>query len=58
MAGLWQTGGEQTGVAEAEHLRALAKAAAINMKPVDQELNDNRNDEIQVQSGENDPLLE
>jgi len=48
---------EQTGAAEAEHLRLLANIASTKVKANDQKLMDNKDDELPSDSGENDPLI-
>jgi hypothetical protein len=48
----------QAGAAEAEHLRMLARAASTKMKSTDQKLDNHQNDDIALEAGENDPLIE
>jgi len=48
---------EQTGGAEAEHLRLLANVASTKMKSNDQKLIDNQDDNLKSDSGENEPLI-
>jgi hypothetical protein len=47
----------QAGAAEAEHLRMLASAASKKMKSTDQKLDDHEDDELPLESEENDPLI-
>ena len=49
---------EQTGAAEAAHLRELAKTTSTDIKTANHELNENKEDDLEVETGENDPLLE
>ncbi len=48
---------EQTGGAEAEHLRLLANVASTKMKSNDQKLMDYQDDNLKSDSGENEPLI-
>ena len=48
---------EQTGVAEAEHLRMLANVASRKLKSNKQNLDVYNNDLLPPQCGENDPLI-
>jgi hypothetical protein len=48
---------EQTGAAEAEHLRLLASAVSKKVKSTDQKLADNKDDELLSDNAENDPLI-
>jgi hypothetical protein len=48
---------EQTGGAEAEHLRLLANVTSTKMKSNDQKLMDNQDDNLKSDSGENEPLI-
>ncbi len=48
---------EQTGAAEARHLRSLAKDASLRKRLHDQLLDNDNNDELAVDGGENDPLI-
>jgi hypothetical protein len=48
---------EQTGGAEAEHLRLLANVASTKIKSNDQKLNDDNDGESPSNSAENDALI-
>jgi len=48
---------EQTGAAEANHLRLLASVASIKMKSNHQKLMDNQDNDLKSDIGENDPLI-
>ncbi len=48
---------EQTGAAEAEHLRLLARIASSKVKLNDEKLLHNKDDELTGDAGENDPLI-
>jgi len=48
---------EQTGAAEAEHLRLLASTASSKLKSNNQKLNDDKGDELPSDDTENDPLI-
>jgi ATP-binding cassette subfamily C (CFTR/MRP) protein 1 len=48
---------EQTGVAEAKHLRMLANVASRKLKSKEQKLNDYSNAALPPKCGEYDPLI-
>lgn len=48
---------EQTGAAEAEHLRSMANAASSVVKSNDEKVDDNNEDEPTSTNTENEPLL-
>ncbi len=48
---------DQSGAGEAEHLRMLASTASKKVKSTDQPLGDHQDDELPLQSEENDPLI-
>ncbi len=47
----------QTGAAESEHLRILAKIASKKLKSIDQKSDDHEDNPLHFGSGENDPLV-
>ncbi len=48
---------EQTGAVAAEHLRLLASVASSKVKSTDQKLANNKDDDLRLDDGENDPLI-
>jgi len=48
---------DQTGAGEVEHLRMLANAASKKVKSTDQPLGDHQDDELTLETEENDPLI-